>query len=282
MMLSSTPIFSVVLFASVFWGFENQWLSGQTISFEYSSYTNQGYQFDLYDFDMNWNTKVKYFSKNAYTEYQNWQAGHSVQLICAGAFSETWDSDSKPVGFTVDNGEVVNYQMDPEMDGLVLITDDGILCWDLDYLENGVFVEGEGILSTNPRESAIDRINLASEAEEHEWTIFQTHLVYSDDRLYNFGNLKYGEARERRFLGICTIDDELHNVIVDAPNELELNLSALYAKEVLDHVGFKVYYLLNLDTGGKNILAILQDSQYLSYKYDDTIEEATNLIIFYK
>ncbi len=266
------------------WYWKNIKLNNKSSSsslYTVKGYTYEGYNYDLYSFLMGGDIKAQYFAKNAYSQYKNWKYGKKELLICSGAFSETWESYSKPVGFTVDNGIMVNKSMDAKMDAFVMVMDNYVSVLDLDNLSSGVLMDDGSILSINPRKKTSDRLIVADAAEKEGWTVFQTQLVYSQDKKSNFGNLYYGKKAERRFLAVCSKDGYYYNVIVDAPDDLYLNLSAKYAKVVLEHAGFGVHYILNLDTGGKNIF-LVREGNSLSYKADDKLSKATNLVIFYK
>lgn len=245
------------------------------------SYTHHSSKFHLYSFEMGGLTKVKYFTHNANYYYQLWQSDKNVDVICAGAFSESWASDSKPVGFTINNGTPVNYAIDSEMDALVMVQNTHIEVLDLDQLEDGIKVDGD-VLSLNPRKSALHRRVIVDAAKEASFSVFQTQLLYSSQRNRNFQNLYYGDEAERRFLAVCTKDNEYFNIIVDIPSELYLNLAAKYAKEVLDYADYSVNYIINLDTGGKNIFYKRSSSTHITKMYNEGLDEATNLIIFYR
>lgn len=249
-------------------------------SYEFGSYNIDDHNVKLYDFKMGGNIKVKYFARNAYANYQSWRYSKNILLICSGAFSETWEPDSRPVGFTVDNGLLVNRSIDPVMDGLVGVYDTHIEIMDLDQLESGFTFDDGSVFSLNPRGSASDRSFLATAAVEGGFTIFQTQLVYSEDKYSNFSNLYYGKKRERRFLALCTKRGYLSNVIVDITDNLYLNQAAKFTKEVLEYADFNVHYIVNLDTGDKNIFA-LKENGSLYYQTDYKLNQATNLIIFY-
>jgi hypothetical protein len=180
--------------------------------------------------------KTKYFSRNANTRYTNWQKNKKVMLICAGAFSETWETTSKPVGLTVDAGKLVNSKIDPTMDGLVIVKNDFIFVMDLDKLESGLKLDDGSQLKINPRYNTKDKFILLNTAKKEKYTIFQTQLVYSKDKRLNFKNLYYGKKRERRFLATAYLNGNYYNIIVDVPDYLPLNQSAKYAKEVLDYI----------------------------------------------
>lgn len=258
--------------------------------------------FTLYDFSRAGgaatNMKAKYFATDAYNQYLNWKSDKEILLIAPGAFSDGWDSSAKPVGLCVDNGTIINRVAKSEMDGMVIIYNGaaqigGVAVVDMD--KKYVRVEdpyGSGNYKNyDPRGSAADAVNFLNWGEGAGVTLFQTQLVYSEKKTFNenFGNLEYGSKRERRFLALCIKDGNVHHVVVDVPEEEYLIKGTKEAKEVLEYDGFKVLYILNLDTGDKNLLYAYNGS-YLEdlkpYKGSATdrakIENATNLIIYYK
>lgn len=249
--------------------------------YAYKQVPKNGYTLHVYDFDINQGTKVKYFAQLGYQQYQSWQYGKKVSLLCAGAFSEFWTKDSAPVGFTIDNGRVANRDMDSIMDGFVMIINGKIDVIDLDNLEAGFITDDGTFLKGNPRSNMMTRAMLLKEAVESNATIFQTQLLYSKDKSNNFQYLNYGSKRERRFLAIAKKRSNEHYIIIDIPTPGKLNLLAKYSYESLVWLGFRVEYLLNLDTGGKNILYVKQNGE-MDKKGTVHAREATNLIILYK
>lgn len=250
-------------------------------NYEVKKYTNNSNVYNLHTFTMGDDVKVKYFAQNAYSRYSTWKKDKNVLLVCSGAFSETWDVNSVPVGFTIDNGTVVNKSIDNVMDGFVIVFEELIVALDLDYLESGIELEDGSTLSLNPRTSESDKAIIKDMAVENSYTIFQTQMVYSQNKTTNFINLLYGKQRERRYLALCTKGDNYYNIMVDAPGYLYLNESSKSAKDVLEYAGYTVNYILNLDTGDKNICYVNQGGSLVSIG-DDDISKATNLIIFYK
>ncbi|MCU7551411.1 hypothetical protein OCK74_19975 [Chitinophagaceae bacterium LB-8] len=261
--------------------------------FRIAGYTHKGYNYTLYDFSREGGKiKAKYFAQNAYTQYQNWKSGKQVLLITAGAFSDSWNQDGKPVGLCVDNGAIVNRVPNSDMDGMVIVYNGGAQQGGLAVVDMDIkpVTVQNPTGSYYPRTSAEDRTNFLSWGETNGVTLFQTQLVYSSDRSSSNANLTYGSKRERRFLAICRKNNVVHHVVVNAPDDLELNLSASYAKAVLDYDGFSVLFIMNLDTGDKNVLHAY-DGSYLKdmkpYKGSSTyadrakVENATNLLIYY-
>ena len=258
-------------------------LSLRAQTYEEITYEYYQHYFYLYDFTMGNDVNVKYFPQNSAYQYESWNGNQkNVVLLCSGAFSESWDSNSKPVGLTVDNGVVINKNIDATMDGLVLIQDGYVSVIDLDALETGMELSDGNQIKINPRKSIKDKLLLLEAAKQKKMTIFQTQLVYSYLKATNFNNINYGKERERRFLAICVKNDKYHNIIIDIPDYLPLNKAAKYTKEVLDFEGYKSYFILNLDTGDKNVFYNTNGNNQLTSKGKTFLTESTNLLVFYK
>jgi len=257
--------------------------------FRKAAFTTNNYAYTFYDFSGEANVKAKYFAQNAYSQYVNWKIGKQILLVTAGAFSDSWSADAKPVGLCVDNGKIVSRIPDQLMDGMVVVYNTGsITVVDLDVNFVSVLTD-TGIISLSPRSSSFDRYKFLRWGQENNITLFQTQLVYSFVRTFNFNNLYYGKKKERRFLAICKKGTMIHHVVIDGPDALELNLSASYAKATLEYDGFEVHFIMNLDTGCKNILHVYNGSYLQNLdpsrsecKSEAQIEKATNLLVYYR
>ncbi len=243
--------------------------------------TYNGYNFDVYVFRMGETVRAEYFAMDAQSRYENWYYNKTIMIACSGAFSETWETDSKPVGLTIEDGRVKNRVIDDEMDAMVFVIDGYAVAMDLDELAGGYYDSEGDFIKINPRSNYDDRELLIETAVENDYTIFQSQLVYSSERTDNFRDLYYGKKAERRFLVTASYGENFYNIIVDAPDPLELNKSAKYAKELLEEIGYEIQYIINLDTGGKNILLVREAWDSLTYKADNKLNEATNLLVFY-
>jgi hypothetical protein len=209
-----------------------------------------------------------------------------ILLVTVSAFSNSWNFDAIPVGLCLDDGYVVNRVLSENMDGMVVVYNSGeIIVADLGKQVS--IKTDSGTVALSVKYSYLDRYKFLKWGQDNKLTLFQTQLVYSAERELNFTNLRYGQKRERRFLAICKKGNISHHVIVDAPDQLELNLSAYYAKATLEYGGFEVSSILNLETGGRNILyvyngAYLKDIAPNRRSEEAKIEKSTNLLVYYK
>lgn len=239
------------------------------------------YSVNIYAYAMNRDIKIRYFPQNANLHFASWKDKKYILMACSGAFSETWNSNSLPVGFTAYNGQMINRNIDPQMDGLVFIQDYAIEIGDLDELESGITTEDGETIRLYPRSNAYHRFLLSQAVNELDMTVFQTQLIYYPSKKDNFSNIFYGKKAERRFLSTCYKDGVYYSVIIDIPAPIYLNLAGSYAKNALARLGYYCGPIVNLDTGSKNIF-LLGEGDYLINQTTFQPADATNLIIFYK
>ena len=243
-----------------------------------------GRAYILFDFNRENNlVKAKYFARNAYSQFTNWRRGKEILFATAGAYSDSYSSSASPVGLCVDNGAIVTRTPDMNMDGMVIVYNGGAQEGGMAIVDMDVNPVKAFNASYRPRDNSSERISFLNWGQQNGLTLFQSHLVYSSDRSNNFPNMYYGEPRERRFLAICRRAGVVHHVIVDAPDMLELNKAASNAKSVLESEGLSVSYIVNLDSGARNILHAYNGSLLKDYRPSNAkLEDYCALLIYYK
>jgi hypothetical protein len=229
---------------------------------------------------------MKYFAVRANSEYQKWQVDKDVLLVTTGAFSSEWTDRAKPIGLCVDEGRVLNRSPRKEMDALVIEKKGALTVVDLDNERMQIDWEGEK-LSVNPRDgSLINRVKFLHLAEASGWTVFQSQLLAGPNRNEAGLDLDYGNAAERRMLALASKAGHDYRIIVDLPQAEKLHRAAQIASQQLAKAGFTLHYLVNLDTGDRNLLYVKRDDELqkvsqVESNYAD-IAAATNLLVFYR
>jgi hypothetical protein len=230
--------------------------------------------------------KAKYFAQQANQQFAQWKVDKHILYYCSGAFSESWDTNSPPLGICVDNGKIVNRNIDESMDGLVIVYNGGAQAGGIAVInldKEQVNVNQGGTASYDLRNVA-ERNAFLRWASAQSATVFQTQLMYSKsyDRGYSPSNLTHGETAERRFLAICMKEGVVYHLVIEHPESDYLNRAAeRVIHYLLDAKGYLLFGLFNLDTGGKNVMrAYDEDGQALDNGPKD-VREATNLLIYY-
>lgn len=199
--------------------------------------------------------KAKYFAhqlygNSVYDRYKSWRPGKDVVLMTSGAY--TSKDYIKPVGLTVDNGEIVNNKYHDSMDGLVIVYATGGIV--VSNVEDGdLSLKSLGDEDIDVKES-VQRRRFLSWAEEETATVFQTHLVIYKNRL-QFKSDNGAKAKRKLLVLAKTADGDLFHVLIYSKERLY----TLYeiAQGILNYMGsmnMNVIAAINLDTGMFDII----------------------------
>ena len=268
-------------------------------SFRTITYTYDNDPYIIYDFTSIYDNaskiKATYFGQDAYDQFLKLKEEKDIVLATTASFSSSMIFTGIPVGFCSENGNILNKMPDKTMDAMVVLQSNSknngrIAIGDLDYDE--VNFEPSSIFehTLNPREKVLDTYSFFNLIEEQKLSVFQTQLLYSYKKpnASHFNDLYYGAGdRNRRFLAIARKGNNIHNVIIDTPNNDYLMNAANSSKIILEKDGFEVLYLMNLDTGCKDILHVfngtdLENKRPKQAIRSGTIEHASNLLVYYK
>ncbi|SDG61137.1 hypothetical protein [Winogradskyella thalassocola] len=255
----------------------------------------QSYEFGNTHLDSK-KVKIKYLVKDAYNKFLDLEKNKDVLLVTSASFTSAFFSNGTPIGLCAYEGEFLNKMPDQTMDGLVVINSDGLIntndITDLDFTSkncDSIIASNHSHLNLNPRENALDSYVFYNRVEENNLSVFQTQLVYSHLKTEdeNFKTLLVGSnSKERRFLVIATKEGELKNLIIDTKNKDYILKAAQDIFNLLKAENYDVNFILNLDTGSKNILHV-NNGTYLENLNPNPstklarIERASSLIVFY-
>jgi len=245
----------------------------------YQVYTlkEEGLTFKIFDMNISrGNFKVAYFGQNGAANYKSWKRGHS-RVLCyfAVGFAQDWAPDQPPLGLSVQQGRILNRNMEADMDGLVSLTRQGTL--------KAVNISAEKAEGRYDLTQSSDRSRYLRTVGSSGSSIFQTQLMYTAQQGSMMGDLKYGQKSSRRFLAICTDKrGQTHHLVMDVLSRTHLNNAAAKAIVALKEKGFTVQYLLNQDTGGRNIMEAFNDRGDRIYLAPVDISKATQLLVYYR
>lgn len=216
-----------------------------------------------------------------YDRFRAWKVDKDIVLVCSGAFSTelpgTNNRNAITVGLTVDNGRIVNRNIEYSMDGLVIV-----------YATGGIVVsdiENKNLKIGNINISVIDdKTKLLDWAVKNKATIFQTQLLAYQNTL-RISRAGRKEARERRFLVLAQSPSEgLYHIVFNLPQNNYLFDAArdifYFLKE---RKKMEVVAILNLDTGAYNVMELYKDNeqQDLNIRGDTDVKVSTNLIVYH-
>ena len=128
--------------------------------------------------------------------YGQWERRGSKSVMCyfAAGFTQDWAVDQPPLGLCLENGRIINRNVDPKMDGLVIMDHNGIR-------EIGD-LSSRGSFRHDLRQVR-GRAAFLHEAQRLNYSCFQTQLMYSRTSGRLMGDPWEGKRASRRFLAIC-------------------------------------------------------------------------------
>ena len=234
--------------------------------------------------------KAKYFAYKdngmvVHDRYDNWRAGKNIVLISSGAYGTTFNGTDKPVGLTMDNGNDVNLNLDPKMDGLIIVEAVGgirasnIQDADLTYKKNGAD-------KTVNIKDYYQRNAFLSWCRTEKATTFQTHLlIYKDQLKFTQSG---GNVAERKLL-VLTKDKSgnvFHFIVYSKDYQFTLYDMAYNTLQMFSTYGYQVIAAANLDTGGVDVLATSNELYDCSNaailgKTNDARRNMTNMLAYY-
>ena len=236
--------------------------------------------------------KAKYFAakdefgNNVYSRFEKWKLKNpNIILLSSGTYFDGLFGLEKPVGLTIDNGELVNETLENDkMDALVIV-----------YATGGIVAtnlkDGDLAVGSNPNKKYNLRGNTWDKQEFIEWakennaTVFQTHLLVYKNVL-KIGSNSSQTQRERRFLAVGKDDEgNYKHIIVNCKNQT----LTLYqgAKNALDYLNnfenITVTFLVNLDTGAQNVYQLFNKDGSVNPNIKGTEDPriAKNLLVYY-
>jgi|GEM_PF-795084 len=203
--------------------------------------------------------KAKYFAykqdgKSVIDRYNTWRKGRSIVAITSGAYGTGFnDITDIPVGLTIDNGIMVNKNLDLSKDALVIVEAVGGIR--MTNIEDGRLTiqdDGSKVLDLN---NYFHRGQFISWAKKKEATVFQTHLLIQNNTL----KVHYNSSKSRALRKVLVLSKSRNGEIFHVIYNLQQARYTLQeiAQKILLHqtsLGMKVIMAANLDTGGSNVI----------------------------
>jgi hypothetical protein len=240
--------------------------------------------------------KAKYFAaKDPYSgktvpeRFKTWKTGRNVIAVSSGTYmTDCSPSMAKPVGLCIDNGIIVNNNLEDKLGGLVIVYQTGGIVATKIADGNLNIRLSNGASKIIDIKNQFDRRDFVRWAEEQEATVFQSHLLVYNDQL-NSSPCKTSECQrrdKRRFLAVCKNEEgKLVHVIIHNPTESTLYEGSSkvfkFLKEFKDME--EVVYMINLDTGCQDVFDLYNSD---GKKRQDVggyyiAEQAVNLLVYY-
>lgn len=233
--------------------------------------------------------KTKYFAYNSQfgsvpERFNQWKQDKKIILYASGSYITNFTSSGTPVGLTIDNGVVVNRNIEPNgYDGLVIVYPSGkIDVLNLKYTLKLNLQSREYDIQHNE----LDKNDFINWATATKFTVFQTHLlVYNNQLSFSSYSSSKSISTNRRFLACGTnLSGQMIQVIVNDLHEGTLYNRAQIALNILRYQeGLNVAWMINLDTGSKDIFQAYNEKgeELTHFRGTTPFKEAVNLIAYY-
>lgn len=241
--------------------------------------------------------KAKYFAatdpsnnKTVPERYNAWKKGKNIIAVSSGTYMTDCNIvNAKPVGLCIDNGIIVNKNLDLKLGGLIIVYHTGgIEATKISDGNLGISDKGNTkIININ---NSFDRTSFVTWAKSNEATVFQSHLLVYNDKI----NTSYCHSKtqscankaSRRFLAICKDhNNEIVHTIVHSPSETTLHDGTTKVYKFLKN--FKemnqVQFMINIDTGCQDVFNLYRSDGTKFNKIKGTLDEndAVNLLVYY-
>lgn len=233
--------------------------------------------------------KAKYFAYKQYGQsvidrYNTWRDDKSIVAITSGAYGTGFNGQSDiPVGLTIDNGIMVNSNLDTSKDALVIVEAvGGIRMTNIEDARLTIQDNGSKVVDLN---NYFQRGQFIAWAKTKEATVFQTHLLIQNNTLKVHYNSSQSRALRKVLVLSKSRSGEIFHVIYNLQNA-RYTLQEV-ANKILNHqksLNMVVVMAANLDTGGCNVIGTgggATDCQGKLLKGPSDRSTLTNALVYY-
>lgn len=226
--------------------------------------------------------KVQYFASSAVNQFRSFKNQQHVVLATTGGYTTNFGGSKKPDGFTLENGKLINAVLLHDRHGLAVFSNNSVQA--INLKANKIKLPNGDILDS-PFESLAAYSQLLKWCKENQATVFQTHLLASNDSILINPSKSSNAQRERRLLAL--FQDKKGNKVHAIFNITSSYDLASITQEIFNIIAkreFKVLGIMNLDTGSYDILNVFNERGNLwpTVRGPVDISVATNLIVYYK
>ena len=227
--------------------------------------------------------KAKYFadesgSNRIYNRFNEWKKNKNLITVFSGAFTDDYNI---PIGITIDDGRLINRNIDDRMDALVIVEATGCIKIS-DLSKRNLKIETPGydnkrVLDLrNPRDMGY----FIAFAQKEKATVFQTQLLIFDDTLKVTS--RSNALRERRLLLLARDEyGDLRHIVYNIKKSV--SLFDISNKILAWERDKNIIALINLDTGTTDAMVVYDNGVKVSFvKGQRGINSAVNLLTYYE
>lgn len=215
--------------------------------------------------------------RNTYERFDQWADSEEVILSSSAGYANRNFASS--VGLCIDEGQVINRQIQRDMDALVIVQNGQV---NIHNLERSIYLKGTSTKFYLRDVSDFNRFT--TWAKKKKTSAFQTNLLAYDGEMKITSSGKLRRAL-RKFLVIVSKNNIEKNMIVYVQRPDYLYDSTKKIFNYLQTNDWHIHAIANLDTGANDILELSDTYKNCNSKTimgRTTINYATNLLVFYK
>jgi hypothetical protein len=234
--------------------------------------------------------KAKYFAakdekgRSVPARYLDWYKDKNVITLTSAGYMDG-SVPPVPVGLTIDNGRIVNRNIE-DFDALVIVyATGGIVATNLDNAD--LTLQGGGITPGRRfdiRGNFRDREDFIEWAQSEEATVFQTHLLVYKNEL-TIDSRAEPTPKKRRFLAVGKDNSgQVCHVIVHSPEITSLLVGTQKVKNFLnDYKDMDITFMINVDTGIQDVFFLFNSDGSLNNSITGSlpVNNAANILTYY-
>lgn len=245
--------------------------------------SNAGHSVWLYRTDKK--VKAKYFAytqngKSIYQRYNKWKSGKKIISYCSGPY--TAQNYNVPQGLTIDDGNLVNRNIDKDLDGLIIVERvGGVRVVDLEKTSSQCINLVSINKKLNPRNSSSEKNTFINWARNENATVFQTNLMYFKNEK-KFSNVS--ETANRRIFVLAYHGNEIVHIIFNITPSVSLtDISKDIYKYLNNTKRLRIIGILNFDTGMYDIFQVFNQNgaEERNLRGSTSVSVAQNLMVYY-
>lgn len=217
--------------------------------------------------------KGKY--RNVYARLKNASNYSSILVSTSGNYVNK--QRKQAIGLTVDNGKIINRMLDKDMDALVFTLNGQLLVFNSNQRFS---IPG----LADRLHATYDKARILSWAQKNQSSIFQTHLLVYENALKITASGNIRQAKRKFLATVYTKTKQKQYVLIYLQRGAYLQKATKKILAYLQSKDLYVYSMINLDTGGNDILSLhpsIKTCNNRTIKGFMPIQTATNLLVFY-
>jgi len=222
-------------------------------------------------------------------DFLSWSKGKKILTAFTGSYmSECTPYGARPLGFSMNDGNLINGILDEKLGAIVIIDAAGSL--QIVNIGKADFTIKDQQLNYRKIDfkNALDRNYFIKWATIQKVSVFQTHLLVSEDLLLISPSGKTNKSERRFLMGGIDKKGSLHYYIFSLNDPVSLYEAAYSTFQTIQENQLiqSIKFIINLDMGCQNYYRIFNENGTVFNKNDinnqASLKDISNLIVLYE